>query len=69
LATYDAWRTTGAGEPLRVLVDGTAQAVAADGSFDAGADARTVLVCQGALCTRVRPAAQLPFADARLATP
>ena len=67
LATYDVWRATCAGEPLRVLVDGTERAVATDGSFDA--DGGTVLVCQGSLGTRVHPARDLPFADVRLTSP
>ena len=34
LGTYDDWRTTAAGAPLRVDVDGEDRAVAADGTFD-----------------------------------
>jgi hyaluronoglucosaminidase len=64
LATYDVWRITAAGEPLRVLVGDTARDVAADGTFEAGGE--TVLVCQGSLCTRADAGRQLPFPDVRL---
>jgi len=64
LATYDVWRAGAAGEPLRVLVDGTARTVAADGTFQGGGE--TVLVSQGWLCTRADAGKQLPFPDVRL---
>ncbi len=65
LATYDTWRTTAAGTPVRVLVDGEERAVDADGTFDAHGE--MVLVRQGPLCTRIDPGKQLPFSDVRLA--
>jgi hypothetical protein len=64
LATYDAWRTTAAGAPLRVLVDGEARALATDGTFDG--TGRMVMVRQGPLCTRIAPGELLPFSDRRL---
>jgi hyaluronoglucosaminidase len=65
LAGYDRWRTTAAGAPVHVLVDGAEQTVATDGSFDG--DGEMVLVRQGPLCTRVQRAKKLPFSDVRLA--
>jgi hypothetical protein len=65
LATYDVWRTTAAGEPVRVLVDGEERAVADDGTFVA--DGGTVLLRQGSLSTRIDTDRQFPFSDARLA--
>jgi hypothetical protein len=66
LRTYDEWRTTAAGEPVRVLVDGEERVVGADGDFD-GRGAM-VLVRQGPLCTRIDPEKPLPFNDSRLAS-
>ena len=65
LGTYDDWRLTAATEPLRVFVDGEERAIGADGTFDA--TGATVLVRQGAYCTRVEPGTALPFTDSRLA--
>ncbi len=65
LATYDVWRTTAAGEPLRLLVDGVERSVPADGAFDV--DGRTVLAGQGSLRTRIAAGKHLPFSDVRLA--
>jgi hyaluronoglucosaminidase len=65
LRTYDEWRTTAAGEPLRVLVDGEERALGADGAFDGRGT--MVLVRQGPLCTRIDPEQPLPFNDSRLA--
>jgi hyaluronoglucosaminidase len=64
LAGYDVWRTTAAGEPVRVLVDGAEQTLATDGAFHG--EGETVLVRQGPLCTRIDPGTQLPFSDVRL---
>jgi hypothetical protein len=64
LDTYDEWRTTAAGMPLRVLVDGEDRPVADDGTFDGRG--RTVMVSQGPLRTRVTPGEPLPFSDRRL---
>ncbi len=64
LAGYDRWRTTAAGQPVHVLVDGAEQTVATDGSF--AGDGDTVLVRQGPLCTRVQRSTKLPFSDVRL---
>jgi hypothetical protein len=64
LHTYDEWRTTAAGTPLRVLVDGEDRPVADDGTFDGRG--RTVMVSQGPLRTRVTPGEPLPFSDRRL---
>jgi hyaluronoglucosaminidase len=64
LDTYDEWRTTAAGTPLRVLVDGEDRPVADDGTFDGRG--RTVIVSQGPLRTRVTPGEPLPFSDRRL---
>ena len=64
--TYDDWRTTRRGAPLRVFVDGEERAVAADGTFDGTRRGRSP-------CTRVRsargstPGDALPFSDRRLA--
>jgi hyaluronoglucosaminidase len=65
LRTYDDWRTTAAGAPLRVFVDGEERPVAADGSFDGRG--RMVMARQGPLCTRVAPGESLPFFDRRIA--
>jgi hyaluronoglucosaminidase len=65
LARYDVWRTTAAGEPVRVLVDDMERAVATDGTFDS--DGARVLVHQGSLCTRIDAGTRLPFSDVRLA--
>jgi hyaluronoglucosaminidase len=65
LRTYDDWRTTAAGTPLRVFVDGEDRPVAGDGTFDGRG--RMVMVRQGPLCTRVTPGEPLPFSDRRIA--
>jgi hypothetical protein len=64
LDAYDRWRTTAAGTPLRVLVDGEERAVDADGTFDG--TGRMIMVRQGPLCTRVAAGEPLPFSDRRL---
>jgi hypothetical protein len=65
LATYDGWRTSAAGSPIRVFADGEERAVADDGTFDGRG--HTVVVRQGPLCTRVASDTSLPFSDRRLA--
>ncbi|MDQ1461328.1 MAG: hypothetical protein QOI08_2812, partial [Actinomycetota bacterium] len=65
LRAYDDWRTTAAGAPLQVVVDGEERGVAADGTFDAGR--RSIIVRQGPISTRVTAGEALPFSDRRLA--
>ncbi len=64
LRAYDRWRTTAAGTPARVLVDGVERPVAADGSFDGRGSA--LVVRQGPISSRFVAGAPLPFSDRRL---
>ena len=62
LREYERWRED-ADETVRVLVDGEARPVAADGSFDARGT--MAMVRSGRLVTRARPGEDLPVRDRR----
>jgi hyaluronoglucosaminidase len=65
LRTYDAWRTTAAGQPATVKVDGRPVELTADGTFDADGD--EVTLRQGPLTTRVAVGSAPIFSDRRFA--
>jgi hypothetical protein len=65
LRTYDDWRTSAAGTPLTVEIDGEGRAIGRDGTFDGRGE--SITVCQGPACTRLGAQTALPFSDRRLA--